>query len=456
MSARVAARPAATPASGPSNGWASCTTRTPAGTRGHGSGRHDDPDLARQPPAGIDRVVEQGPAVEGFGELVPAEPRRATAGQDDDGDRVLRGHRGPTPAAARGPGTWPASVRRRTPRRSRSSRMAMTNFRLVPVASRKAAGVRGPAPAIAVARAASSPIGRCRVGEIRLEDDDPAAALEFADTGRRTGRRSRSRGEGRRRRDRQRSLEAVHRGQQGRVRRGGRSAGESQAVAGTDQATGPDQRIEDGRGTRGRVLSGQFRRAPDRPRDGGSGRCERRLGALRARHAVQRGGLRRLGHIDREPHRAAGDDRAVKVESRGPNGRRVAGRDRFGEARHPLDRLAATRDAPGRIDVQHCPADDRIRAARPAKHEVVARGDGDRARQAAGSPSPSHRADRSRRARYGRPRHPRTRCRDGVAPASGRVPGVPGGQADASWRRPPRPSSTRDRDGATPRRCRRG
>ena len=41
-------------------------------------------------------------------------------------------------AGAFGPGTWPAGVRRRIARRSRSSRMAMTYLRLVPVASRQA------------------------------------------------------------------------------------------------------------------------------------------------------------------------------------------------------------------------------------------------------------------------------------------------------------------------------
>jgi hypothetical protein len=59
-------------------------------------------------------------------------------------------------AGARGPGTWPASVRRRIARRSRSSRIAITYFRLVPVASRNAAGVKGATPARARARADSS------------------------------------------------------------------------------------------------------------------------------------------------------------------------------------------------------------------------------------------------------------------------------------------------------------
>ena len=51
----------------------------------------------------------------------------------------------PAPASGRGhPGMWPSGVRCRIPRRSRSSRIARTYFRLVPVASRNAAGVSGP------------------------------------------------------------------------------------------------------------------------------------------------------------------------------------------------------------------------------------------------------------------------------------------------------------------------
>ena len=52
-----------------------------------------------------------------------------------DARRPRPGRRPPSPGAL-GPGTWPSGVRRRIARRSRSSRIAMTYLRLVPVASR--------------------------------------------------------------------------------------------------------------------------------------------------------------------------------------------------------------------------------------------------------------------------------------------------------------------------------
>src|SRR5438034_11649553 len=97
--------------------------------------------------------MQQRASVDRLDELVAAEPARPAAGEDDDADPA-RCHR-PTPAA-RGPGTCPASVRRRSPRRSRSARMAMTYLRLVPVASRKAAGVSGARDDIASAWTSSA------------------------------------------------------------------------------------------------------------------------------------------------------------------------------------------------------------------------------------------------------------------------------------------------------------
>ena len=85
-------------------------------------------------------------------QLVATEPRRPATGEDDGGDP----HRPTGWRGARGPGTWPSGVRRRTPRRSRSSRIAMTYLRLVPVASRNAAGVSGASAAAARARAVRS------------------------------------------------------------------------------------------------------------------------------------------------------------------------------------------------------------------------------------------------------------------------------------------------------------
>ena len=88
--------------------------------------------------------------------------RRACRGRSATSDRPpgrrprrARSSRDRRPGAV-GPGTWPAGVRRRIARRSRSSRIAITYLRLVPVASRKAAGVSGPARPAQRPRAARS------------------------------------------------------------------------------------------------------------------------------------------------------------------------------------------------------------------------------------------------------------------------------------------------------------
>ena len=95
-------------------------------------------------PDGVKSMEQQRPSVDRLGELVATEPRGAAAGEDDRArDRRSCHQPGRPTSAARDPGTWPSGVRRRTPRRSRSARIAMTYFRLVPVASRNAAGVRG-------------------------------------------------------------------------------------------------------------------------------------------------------------------------------------------------------------------------------------------------------------------------------------------------------------------------
>ena len=75
---------------------------------------------------GGDGVIQQGSAGERLGELVAPEAAGTAAGEDDRADPG-QAHRPISAAlAARGPGTWPASVRRRIPRRSRSSRIAIT------------------------------------------------------------------------------------------------------------------------------------------------------------------------------------------------------------------------------------------------------------------------------------------------------------------------------------------
>ena len=78
---------------------------------------------------GFGGMVEERPAVHRLGKLVATEARRTSTRQDDRADcrELGRGHAPPrTPAGARGPGTWPAGVRSRMPRRSRSSRIPST------------------------------------------------------------------------------------------------------------------------------------------------------------------------------------------------------------------------------------------------------------------------------------------------------------------------------------------
>ena len=115
-------------------------------TRGEIRGRlrgGDHDDLGRGRGDAVDGAVEKRPAVDAFGQLVSPEAARSAAGEHEAGD-ASGGHGAVTAdRAARGPGTWPSGVRRRIPRRSRSSRMAITYLRLVPVASRSAAGVSG-------------------------------------------------------------------------------------------------------------------------------------------------------------------------------------------------------------------------------------------------------------------------------------------------------------------------
>ena len=91
--------------------------------------RRDHDHLARDGSGGLDRAVEERPAVDRLGKLVATEARRAPTREDDraDGRELGRGHVPPrAPAGARGPGTWPAGVRSRMPRRSRSSRIPST------------------------------------------------------------------------------------------------------------------------------------------------------------------------------------------------------------------------------------------------------------------------------------------------------------------------------------------
>ena len=308
---------------------------------------------------------------------------------------------GPTPVAARGPGTWPAAVRRRIPRRSRSSRMAITYLRLVPVASRKAAGVSGRRAGHRGRARREIPIGRGRVGEVRLEDDDPTAPLEFPDAGRRTGRRPGGLGEGRRRRDRQRALEAVHRSQQGRIRRGRerrpgvaggrrRGPGDRPGPARRARPWHPRRRPLDGRSPPvGSSVATAVRTAASDASDPGASvtAASAAASAASATSTAQGHGVRR--------RRAPRGDRAA------PSGPMPASPAAIASASRadPLDASGADARCPrGGSTSRTAPPTIGSRAARPAQDEAVARGRRRSARPAAGSRSaePSGRSIASR------------------------------------------------------------
>ena len=87
---------------------------------------------------------EERPAVDALGQLVPPEPARAATREDQPADAARRHARRP-PDRRAGPGTWPSGVRRRIAAPIEVPRIAITYLRLVPVASRSAAGVSGAA-----------------------------------------------------------------------------------------------------------------------------------------------------------------------------------------------------------------------------------------------------------------------------------------------------------------------
>ena len=67
----------------------------------------------------------------------------------------------------------------------------MTYLRLVPVASRKAAGVKRLARGHRERPRREVAVGRHRVGQVGLENDDPSRPFQLADAGRRAAGRAR-------------------------------------------------------------------------------------------------------------------------------------------------------------------------------------------------------------------------------------------------------------------------
>ena len=283
--------PAARPTSGPPSGSGSRTMTARAGSP---SGRlasgattttsSSDHGLDRR-----DRVGQDGsPVGQPRRQLVAAEAPRPAAGQDD-----RRGHRG-----ARGPTTWPSAVRRRTPRRSSSSRTAMTYLRLVPVASRRSAGASGrpAASRSAVAsrrreRRAPRRPGRPRGGRSgrppRAPGSRPAGSRRRAAAWASDGGATTSSA----------ALEPVHRGESPPRRRAGRGdARRPDDVAVADDRPSIDEIVR-----RARAAIGDGDRAASRSPAGAAG-------------GRSPGGARRGG---RRPRRALAD----RVERRGAQGR---------------------------------------------------------------------------------------------------------------------------------------
>ena len=233
------ARPAATPASGP--WWRALVPGDldpGAPWRVAGSGRRA-PARARGRSGPLPRRPARGRDGAAGGRRAPPRACRCRSGstrrrqarsrrRSSVGLRLPRRRRAVVAAApARrrasifAPRTWPASVRWRSPRRSRSSRITSTYLRLVPVSSRNAAGVSGPRAAIVMARATRS---RCVAAAHARSSSSRTillAAFERADAIRRTGCVAGGGGERGRRRDGEHGLEPVHGLEHGRRESGG-------------------------------------------------------------------------------------------------------------------------------------------------------------------------------------------------------------------------------------------
>ena len=373
--------PGARPASGPSKATGRGRRGTSAGTAGVASGAATTRISVANGPDGVDGVVEQRPAVDGLGELVAPEPARPAAGEDD------RGHGGPVtrgavamPAAAADPGTWPSGVRRRIARRSRSARIAITYLRLVPVASRRAAGVSGARRASVEGRRGDVAVGRRRIGEVRLEDDDPAARARArgrrrAGSRRRGPHRPAAAGGTASARSR-RSIAAASSGSRAgaagrRARSADRRAVAVEAAVRTSRSTRAAPAVA-ARAALDRRAAAE-RRAP-RPRARRSGPC---AGSAAASTSASSRASSRVRSVATSRF-----DDAVQVEPGGRDGGGVSRSDCRGERADPRRGLAATRDpARGTGSSTSAPT---IRAVPdgPAEHEPVARRDRDRGRQA--------------------------------------------------------------------------
>ena len=164
----------------------------------------DDDHLGADRRDRVDRPIQQRPAVDASPPACPirtvsSAPPARTMPLTRGAAMMVGDPSWPPRSRARGPGTWPSGVRLRTPRRPRSSRIAITYLRLVPVASRSAAGVSGDAPASSSARRSSSRYAdvRRRRGRRRSRRSaGPTPGRESPRAGSRRGRRPRASGGG--------------------------------------------------------------------------------------------------------------------------------------------------------------------------------------------------------------------------------------------------------------------
>ena len=309
-------------------------------------------------------------AVELGRELVAAESGRSAAGEDDPGDPGVGSRRRIRGAAPRAPGCGPRGSVGGCPRRSRSSRIARTYFRLVSVASRKRRRGQRADPRVLEGHRGEAVVRGGRPGEVRCRcgRSGPTAWSARMPSGGQPASAAAC-GEARRRRDGQRRLEAAHRGDQ----RVGQAGGPSRIA---------QQRRPRGRGARSR-----------------RGRPAGRRRSFRAASASRRSIVARERSFRSSAARARGRARPA-LQRRGP----VVGDHRLqrrgfqggADVRAPAPSRAAASGRPG-VTIGSVPCSS-IRAASTASASPAGQRGGEPVEPLGGHPAPARAraADRNR------------------------------------------------------------